>query len=97
MDHDSRGWLWDVRRAADDVAEFVQGRGFADYLTDRLLRSAVERQLEIIGEALNRLAREAPEIAARIPDSATGHRHAQCADPWLSRRGQCSDLADRAA
>jgi uncharacterized protein with HEPN domain len=57
-----------VRRAADLVAEFVQGRSFDDYLADRLLRSAVERQLEIVGEALNRLAKEVPALAARIPD-----------------------------
>ncbi len=68
MLHDPRSWLWDVRQAADSIAAFVHGRGFADYEVDLMLRSAVERQFEIAGEALNRLSREAPEIAARLPE-----------------------------
>jgi uncharacterized protein with HEPN domain len=68
MQHDPRAWLWDVRLAADSIAAFVQGRSFADYAADLMLRSAVERQFEIAGEALNRLSRETPEIAAQLPD-----------------------------
>ena len=68
MQHDPRAWLWDVRQAADKIASFVQGRDLADYLTDPMVRSAVERQLEIVGEALNRLSQSAPDIAQRIPD-----------------------------
>jgi uncharacterized protein with HEPN domain len=67
MAHDPRAFLWDAADAAAAVATFIAGRTQADYLADRLLRSAVERQCEIVGEALNRLARAAPELAARIP------------------------------
>ncbi len=36
------GWLWDMLDAAQAVATFVQGKSIEDYMTDRLLRSAVE-------------------------------------------------------
>ena len=68
MRRDARSFLWDVRDAADAIASFVQGRSFGDYAADRMLRSAVERQFEIIGEALSQLARTDPVLAALIPD-----------------------------
>jgi uncharacterized protein with HEPN domain len=68
MVRDPRALIWDAREAAAAVAEFCAGRSAEDYLADRLLRSAVERQCEILGEALGRLARLAPDLAARIPE-----------------------------
>lgn len=68
MPPDPRTYLWDASRAAALVGEFVAGRSWADYESDPLLRSAVERQFEIVGEALNRLGRNDPDLAARVPD-----------------------------
>ncbi|HYU35619.1 MAG TPA: HepT-like ribonuclease domain-containing protein [Thermoanaerobaculia bacterium] len=68
MRREPRAYLWDVREAADTILEFTRGLALDDYLADRKLRSAVERQFEILGEALNQLSKVAPEIAARIPD-----------------------------
>ena len=44
-------WLLDMLRAARAVVSFVDGRTFEQYEQELLLRSAVERQVEIVGEA----------------------------------------------
>lgn len=63
------GWLWDMLDAAKTASGFVQGKSFADYESDRLLKSAVERQIEIIGEAARRVSDDFqtshPEIPSR--------------------------------
>lgn len=43
--------LWDMLDACERVARFISGKSLEDIVTDELLRSAVERQIEIIGEA----------------------------------------------
>lgn len=48
---DDNSYLWDMLAAARAVESFGRGRTDADYLADLMLRSAVERQIEIIGEA----------------------------------------------
>ena len=67
-DDQAAKYLWDARRAAERITRFTAGRGYDDYLADEMLRSAVERQFEIVGEALAGLRRVAPELAAGIPD-----------------------------
>jgi uncharacterized protein with HEPN domain len=61
-------YLWDAQQAAERIARFTAGRSLDDYLADEMLRAAVERQFEIIGEALSGLKRIAPEIAVAISD-----------------------------
>lgn len=67
MRRESLALVWDARRAADRVSGFVEGRTRADYEDDLMLRSAVERQLGIVGEALNRLGKMDPDTAERVP------------------------------
>ncbi len=68
MQPDSGALLWDARRAAQLIQSFVDDKTWDDYIGDPMLRSAVERQFEIIGEALNRLARADADVAGRIED-----------------------------
>ncbi|MGI6379364.1 MAG: DUF86 domain-containing protein [Anaerolineae bacterium] len=61
-----RGYLFDALRSAQALEEFVRGKTLDDYQGSLLLRSAVERQFEIIGEALNQLSQRDPLVASRI-------------------------------
>lgn len=67
MHADARKLLWDAREAAGRVARFTKDKTFADYEADDFLRSAVERQFEIVGEAFSQLNRVDPATAGAIP------------------------------
>lgn len=43
--------LWDIMDASRAIIEFIHGKRYEDLLTNRMMRNAVERNLEIIGEA----------------------------------------------
>ena len=70
-------WLDDILGAIDRVLRFTQWSTLTDYEADDLLRSAVERQLRIVGEAMIRLERTDPVTVARIPNhrKIIGFRH----------------------
>lgn len=68
MKRDSKAYLWDAAEAAEAINRFTSGKGLDDYSADLMLRSAVERQFEVIGEALSQLVKVAPELAAQVPD-----------------------------
>jgi uncharacterized protein with HEPN domain len=65
---EAKKYLYDVQQAASRIAEFTAGKQFADYHNDAMLRAAVERQFEIIGEALAQLARVDEKLTARISE-----------------------------
>lgn len=66
MAHKPEKYLFDALEACRCIFEFTKGKSYSDYLADRLLRSGVERQLIIIGEALNKLSRISPAAVSRI-------------------------------
>jgi len=65
---ESKKYLYDIAAAARLTTEFIQGKSYSDYRNDAMLRSAVERQLAIAGEALIQLARTDPATASRFTD-----------------------------
>lgn len=59
-------YLSDIVEACDAVAVTLEGVDLPSYEATRTLRSAVERELTIIGEAVNSLSRLEPELGTRI-------------------------------
>ena len=77
MQRDPRKYLYDMLSACEFLLKFTADRSVEDYRSDRGFRSAVERELQIIGEALLQLERLSPPLAAEIPDyrRIIGFRH----------------------
>lgn len=65
---EAKKYLFDIRQASERIAEFTAGKRFEDYQTNAMLRAAVEREFEIIGEALAKLIRLDPSFAAQITE-----------------------------
>lgn len=66
MASDARKLLYDITSAAKAVRGFCHGRTSEDYQGDLLLRSACERQLGILGEAMTRLRDLHPDVFERV-------------------------------
>ena len=66
MEIEIRNHLWDIREAAKLILDNTAEITLEQYEENQLLRSAVERQFEIIGEATRRLANDDQSIAEQI-------------------------------
>lgn len=63
MQHNARKYLLDILIPINSIDEFLgEKRNFSEYESNKLLRRAVERELEIIGEATNRILKIEPSI-----------------------------------
>jgi len=75
--NDPAKYLYDMLSSCEFLLEFTQNKTVDDYIADRAFRSAIERELQIIGEALLQLDKVSPEIAGQIPNylNIIGFRH----------------------
>jgi uncharacterized protein with HEPN domain len=64
MDNEIKVWLFDISNAIAEIESFFSNipKEFATYKNDLRTRRAVERNIEIIGEALSRILTKDPEI-----------------------------------
>lgn len=59
--------LWDMWQAAEKIQRFLKDQTLENFLEDDMLRAAVERNLEIIGEAARRISEELKQEHPEIP------------------------------
>jgi uncharacterized protein with HEPN domain len=68
MRRDARAYLWDAVKALEAVQTFLREKTYDAFVEDDMVRSAVERQLQIVGEALAQLAKVDAQSAAKLRD-----------------------------
>jgi|CXWL01.1.fsa_nt_gi uncharacterized protein with HEPN domain len=66
MRRDPEKYFWNMLDSCQFVLELTTGKSIEDYKGDRVFRSAIERELQIIGEALMQLKFRNPEAAAKV-------------------------------
>ncbi len=68
MDERIGKWLFDIQTAIADIELFLVGKEFKfeAYQKDKMLKRAIERELEIIGEAVNRIVKKDPSYSNKI-------------------------------
>ena len=74
---DPEKYLYDIQSSCSFLLEFTRGKTVADYKEDRAFRSALERELQIIGEAMMQLKKISPDTAQKISEheNIIGFRH----------------------
>lgn len=64
MDNEIKKHLFDIKESVDSIENYLGEKlDFNVYKSDKMLRRAVEREFEIIGEAINRIDKIDPEIS----------------------------------
>ncbi len=63
MEKEVRIWLEDIKQSIDEIESFLpEKRNFFEFRNDLKTRKAIERNIEIIGEAVSRILKVNPEL-----------------------------------
>jgi len=66
MDKDL-GYVWDMYDAACQIRDFSEGKSFEDYHQDKKMRLAIERLIEIIGQAAKEISEDMRRVYPDLP------------------------------
>jgi hypothetical protein len=80
-------FLEDIEHYAAAAVRFTSGLSLEQYLADEKTRAAVERVLEVCGEAMSHLYKVAPCRRRVDPPRARHHRLSEYSRAWLCRTG----------
>ncbi|MGH2458735.1 MAG: HepT-like ribonuclease domain-containing protein [Chloroflexota bacterium] len=68
MRREAKTYLYDIAHAVELIASFTADKTFDHFAGDAMLRAAVEREFEIVGEALSQLAHVDDSVVSRISE-----------------------------
>ena len=77
MDNEIKTWLYDILQSINETESYYEDkpRKFEEYVSDIKTKRAVERNLEIIGEAVNRILKKDKDFQLDNAEKIIGTRN----------------------
>ncbi|HSV76469.1 MAG TPA: HepT-like ribonuclease domain-containing protein [Bacteroidales bacterium] len=77
MDNSIKTWLYDILQSINEIESYFHNKPkiFDDYVSDIKTKRAVERNLEIIGEAVNRILKKDKSLILHNAEKIIGTRN----------------------
>ncbi len=77
MDKEIKTWLYDTLQSIEEIESYYENkpRIYEEYKTDIKTKRAIERNLEIIGEAVNRILKKDPKFILNNAEKIIGTRN----------------------
>ena len=77
MDNDIKTWLYDILQSINEIDSYYDNKPviFEEYVSDIRTKRAIERDLEIIGEAVNRILKKDKKIKLDNAEKIIGTRN----------------------
>jgi len=77
MEERIKKWLYDIKLSIDEIESFFDDtpKDFFEYKKNIILKRAIERNLEIIGEAVNRIKKRDPDFDIQNAKTIIGLRN----------------------
>lgn len=77
MDNDIKTWLFDIIQSINEIDSYydIKSGSFKEYVSDLKTKRAVERNIEIIGEAINRILKKDKDFKIENAQKIIGTRN----------------------